>query len=75
MPSGTASGATSVRGDSTAGLVLARGGGGVGGSSGAMTWMNSVAVRGAGSSSVATSGTMIIAHAAMTCATIDKAIV
>jgi hypothetical protein len=37
--------------------------------------MNSVAVRGAGSSSAASSGTMTAAHAAMTWTTIDKAIV
>src|SRR5258705_6585695 len=74
MPSGTVSGAASARGGAVVG-VLARGAGGGGGVGIGMTWMNSVAVRGSGNWSAASSGAMKNAHTAIACTTIENAIV
>ena len=74
MPFGTSSGGTSDRGVSTLARATARGGG-AGGSGSATTWINSVAVLGAGSSSVAKSGAITAAHTAMTWTTMESAIV
>jgi hypothetical protein len=75
MPCGAISGATSARGGAVGGVALRGAGGGGGGGVIGTTWTNSVAVRGAGNSSVASSGAMIAAPAAIACATIEKAIV
>ena len=74
MLGGTVSGAKSVRGGAVVG-VRARGAGGGGGVGTGTTWMNSVAVRGSGNSSAASSGAMNSAHTAIACTTIENAIV
>src|SRR5262245_28256263 len=74
MASGTVIGGTSGRGVSTFACEAARGGA-AGGSGSGTTWMNSVAVLGAGNSSVAHSGAMTAAHTAMTWTTIEIVIV
>jgi hypothetical protein len=74
MPSGTVRGATSARGRAVV-VLLAGGAGGGGGVGTGTTWMNSVAVRGSGNSSAASSGAMKNAHTAIACTTIENAIV